>query len=139
MKPGYPALQTNSLPTEISGKPFSIINNFYYFFIISVVNLLQLVNQYSGQSLRPVQLLATPWTAARQATLSITNSRNLLKLMSIKLVMPSNHLILCHPLLLCPSIFLSIRVVSNKSALRIRWPNIGISASASVLPMNIQD
>ena len=139
MKPGYPALQTNSLPTEISGKPFSIINNFYYFFIISVVNLLQLVNQYSGQSLRPVQLLATPWTAARQATLSITNSQRLLKFMSIESLMPSNHLILCCPPLLQPSIFPGIRVFSSESVLCIRWPNIGISASASVLPMNIQD
>ena len=65
---------------------------------------------------------ATPWTAARQASLSITNSRSLLKLMSIKLVMPSNHLILCHPLLPLPSIFPSIRVFSNESALCIRWP-----------------
>ena len=64
---------------------------------------------------------ATPWTAARQASLSITNSRSLLKLMSIELVMPSHHLILCHPLLL-PSIFCSIRVFLNESALLIRWP-----------------
>ena len=63
-----------------------------------------------------------PWTAARQASLSITNSQSLLKLMSIKSVMPSNHLILCHPLLLPPSIFPSIRVFSNESVLRIRWP-----------------
>ena len=65
---------------------------------------------------------ATPWTAARQASLSITNSRSLLKLMPIELVMPSNHLILCRPLLLPPSIFPSIRVFSSESALRIRWP-----------------
>ena len=64
----------------------------------------------------------TPWTAAHQASLSTTNSRSLLKLMSIELVMPSNHLTLCHPLLLLPSIFPSIRVFSNESALRIRWP-----------------
>ena len=64
----------------------------------------------------------TPWTAACQASLSITNSRSLLKLMSIEWVMPSNHLILCSPLLLLPSIFPSIRVFSNESALRIRWP-----------------
>ena len=69
-----------------------------------------------------VRLFATPWTAARQASLSITNSRSLLKLMSIESVMPSNHLILCHPLLFPPSIFPSIRVFSNKSVLRIRWP-----------------
>ena len=64
----------------------------------------------------------TPWTAASQASLPITNSRNLLKLMSIESVMPSNHLILCHPLLFLPSIFPSIRVFSNESVLRIRWP-----------------
>ena len=76
----------------------------------------------SVQSLSRVQLCATPWIAARQASLSITNSRSLLKLMSIKLAMPSNHLILCHPLLLLPSIFPSIRVFSKESVLRIRWP-----------------
>ena len=76
----------------------------------------------SGQSLSHVRLFATPWTAARQASLSITNSQSLLKLMSIELVMPSNHLVLCHPLLLLPSIFPSIRVFSNESALGIRWP-----------------
>ena len=65
---------------------------------------------------------ATPWISAHQASLSITNSRSLLKLMSIESVMPSNHLILCHPLLLLPSIFPSIRVFSNESALDIRWP-----------------
>ena len=77
----------------------------------------------SVQPLSRVQLSATPWTAASQASLSITNSQNLLKLMSIESVMPSNHLILCHPLLLPPSIFPSIRVFSNESVLRIRWPN----------------
>ena len=66
--------------------------------------------------------LCNPWTAARQASLSITNFQSLLKLMSIELVMPSNHRILWHPLLLLPSIFPSIRVYSNESALRIRWP-----------------
>ena len=69
------------------------------------------------------QLLVTPWTAARQASLSITNSWSLLKLISIEPVMPSSHLILCHPLLLLPSSFPSIRVFSTESALRIRWPN----------------
>ncbi|WP_207636063.1 hypothetical protein, partial [[Clostridium] symbiosum] len=73
------------------------------------------------QSLSHVQLLATPWTAARQASLSITISQSLHKLMSIALAMPSNHLILC-PLLLLPSIFSSIRVFSNESVLHIRWP-----------------
>ena len=75
----------------------------------------------------------TPWTAARQATLSITNSWNLLKLMSIELVMPSNHLILCHPLLLLPSIFPSIRVFSNKSVLCTKWPKYW---SFSISPSN---
>ena len=69
-----------------------------------------------------VQLVATPWTAAHQASLSITNSRRLLKLMPIESVMPSSHLILCRPLLLPPSIFPSIRVFSSKSVLHIRWP-----------------
>ena len=76
----------------------------------------------SVQSLSCVRLFATPWTAARQASLSITNSRSPLKPMSIESVMPSNHLILCRPLLLLPSIFPSIRVLSNESVLRIMWP-----------------
>ena len=81
---------------------------------------------------------ATPWTAACQASLSITYSRSLIKLMSIKSVMPSNHLILCHPLFLLPSIFPRIRVFSNESVLPIRW-SMGVSATASILPINIQD
>ena len=76
----------------------------------------------SVQLLNHVRLFVTPWTAARQASLSITNSWSLLKLMSTKLVMPSNHLILCRPYLLLPSIFPSIRVFLNESALHIRWP-----------------
>ena len=91
------------------------------------------------QSQSHVWLFAAPWTAARQASLSITNSQSLLKLMSTESVMPSNHLSLCRPLLLLPSIFPSIRVFSNESALCIRWPSIRLSASASVLPMNVQD
>ena len=94
----------------------------------------------SVQSLSHVRLFVTPWTAAHQASLSITNSRSLPKPMSIESVMPSNHLILCHPLLLQPSIFPSIRVFSNESALFASGgQTIGVSASASVLPMNIQD
>ena len=89
------------------------------------------------QSLSRVRLFATPWIVAHQASLSITNSWSLLKLTSIKLVMPSNHLILCHPLLLLPSVFPSIRVFSSELALRIRWQSTGASASASVRPMNI--
>ena len=74
------------------------------------------------KSLSRVQLFATPWTAACQASLSITNSQSFLKLMSIQSVMPSNYLILCRSLLLLPSIFPSIRVFSNEAALRIKWP-----------------
>ena len=87
----------------------------------------------SIQSLGHVRLFATPWTAARQASLSITNSRSLLKLMSIESVMPSNYLILCCPLLLLPSIFPSIRVFSNESVLCIRWPKYW-SFSFSISP-----
>ena len=86
-------------------------------------------------SLSHVLLFGTPWTAAFQASLSITNSQSLLKRMSINLVMPSHHLILCHPLLLPPSIFPSIRVFSNKSVLRIRWLNYW-SFSFSISPSN---
>ena len=90
---------------------------------ILVNTLIYQEGQFSSlQSLSLVCLFATPWTIARQASLSITNSWSLLKLMSIKSLMPSNHLILCCPLLLLPSIFHSIRVFSNESALRIRWP-----------------
>ena len=78
---------------------------------------------------------ATPWTAAHQASLSSTICRNLLEFMSIESVMPSNHLVLCHPLLLLPSIFPSIRVFSNESALRIRWPNFW-SFGFSINPSN---
>ena len=89
----------------------------------------------SVQLLSHVRLFATPWTAARQASLSVTNSQSLFKLMSIESVMPSNHLILCRPLLLLPSIFPSIRVFSNESALRIRWPKYW-SFSFSISPSN---
>ena len=89
----------------------------------------------SVQSLSRVWLFVTPWTAARQASLSVTNSRNLPKPMSIESVMPSNHLILCRPLLLLPSIFLSIRVFSNESALCIRWPKFW-SFSFNISPSN---
>ena len=87
------------------------------------------------QSLSCFQLFATPCTAARQASLSITNAQSLLKLMSIESVMSSNHLILCHPLLLLPSIFPNIRVFSNESALRIRWPKYW-SFSFRISPSN---
>ena len=87
----------------------------------------------SVRSLSRVQLFVTPWTAACQASLSITNSRSSLKLMSMELVMPSNHLILCCPLFLPPSIFLSIRVFSDESVLHIKWPKYW-SFSFSISP-----
>ena len=89
----------------------------------------------SVQLLSHVRLFATPWTAAYQASLSITNSQSLLKLMSIETVMPSYHLILCHPLLHSPSVFPSVRVFSNESALRIRWPKYW-SFSFNISPSN---
>ena len=89
----------------------------------------------SVQSLTRVQLFVTPWTATCQASLSITSFQSLLKLMSIESVMPSNHLILCRPLLLRPSIFPSIRVYSNESVLHIRWPKYW-SFSFSISPSN---
>ena len=89
----------------------------------------------SVQSLSYFQLFVTPWTALCQTSLSITNSQSLLKLMSIELVMPSNHLILCHPLLLQPSIFPSIGVFPNESAHRTRWPKYW-SFSFSISPSN---
>ena len=93
-------------------------------------------NQFSSvQLLSCVRLFATPWTAACQASLFIANSKSLFKLMSIESVMPSNYLILCHPLLLLPSIFPSIRVFSNESALPIRWPKYW-SFSFNITPSN---
>ena len=97
-------------------------------------------HQFSSvESLSHVQLFVTPWTAARQVSLSITNSQSLLKFMSITSVMPSNHFILCLPLLLLPSVFPCIRILSNESVLQSGGQSIGISASTLVLPMNIQD
>ena len=96
-------------------------------------NFIQCLSVSSVQLLSHVQLFASPWTAAHQASLSITNFRSLPKLMSIELVMPSNHLILCHPLLLLPSIFPSIRVFSNESAFCIRWPKCW-SSSFNISP-----
>ena len=89
----------------------------------------------SVQLLIHVRLFATPWTAARQASLSTTNSRSLLKLMSFKSMMPSSHLILCRPLFLLPSIFPSIRVFSSESVLHIRWPEYW-SFSSSISPLS---
>ena len=89
----------------------------------------------SVQALSHIRLLVTPWTAVCQASLSVTNSQSLLKLMSSESVMPSNHLILCHPLILLPSIFPSIRAFSNESLLRIRWPKYW-SFCFSISPSN---
>ena len=109
--------QVGSLPPVLPGKPVLCISF------------------SSVQSLSHVRLFATPWTAAHQASLSITSSWSLLKLMSIEAVMPCNHLILCHALLLLPWIFLSIRVFSDESVLHIRWPNYW-SFSFSISPSN---
>ena len=103
------------------------------------MSLNQVVSFSSVQSLSTVRLFATPGTAARQASLFITNSRSLLKLMSIESMMLSNHLILCLPLLLLPSIFPSIRVFYNESVLHIRWPKYWSFSFNISLPMNIQD
>ena len=103
--------------------PFNILLKVYTFHFSSV------------QLLSHVQLFVTPWTAAHQASLSIANSWSLHKLMSIELVMPSNHLVLCCPLLLLSSIFPSIRVFSNESVLHIRWPKYW-SFSFSISPSN---
>ena len=97
--------------------------------------LLTLYRFSSGESLSHVELFATPWTAARQASLSITNAQSLPKPMSIESVMPSNHLILCRPLVLLPSIFPSIRVFSDESALHIRWPKYW-SFTFNIIPSN---
>ena len=111
----------------------------------SISPKLLLLSQFSSvQSLSSVQLFATPWTTARQASLSITNSRTLPKLMSIESVIPSNHLILCRPLLLLPSLFPRIRVFSHESALRIRWPKYttlkyGVSAAQSEVFYKMSD
>ena len=95
------------------------------------------VTQFNSlQLLSWVQLFATPWTTAHQASHSITNSRSFLRLMSIELVMPSNHLILCHPLLLPHLIFPSIKVFSNQSVLHIRWPKYW-SFSFNISPSNL--
>ena len=110
----------------------------WWFYVSHLLETIFPIIISSVQLLSHVWLFATAWTAARQASLSITSSQSLLRLISIKLVMPSNYLILCHPLLLLPSIFPSIRVFSNESVC-IRWPKYWVSASLSVLPMNIQD
>ena len=119
-------LQAKVLPNSVHGDGCKL-NVFY--------GLVDVIQFSAVQLLSCVRLFVTPWTAARQASLSITNSRSLRKLMSIASVMPSNHLILCRPLLLPPSIFPSIRVFSNESSLRIRWPK-DWSFSFEISPSN---
>ena len=110
---------------KIKEQPIILLKTFLIFAYFYMYNVFH--------SLSPVQLFAVPWTEACQAFLSITNSWSLLKLMPIESVMPSNHLILCHPLLLLPSIFPSIRVFVNESAVHIRWPQFW-SFSFSISP-----
>ena len=118
----------NKGKVEVNVNIFNISRNFDLLNIVSFSNP-------SVQSLSCVPLFVTLWTAAHQASLSITNSWSLLKLMSVVLVMLSNHLVHCHPLLLLPSIFPSIRVFSNRSVLCIRWPKHW-SFSFSISPSN---
>ena len=128
-----PALQGRFLttgPPRKSPKARTFIISYYHSRVsFSSVQFSRSVSSYS----------LTPWTAARQASLSITNSQSLLKCMSIESVMPSNHLILCRPLLLLPSIFPSIRVFSNESVLLISWPKHWSFSFSMSHPMNIQD
>ena len=149
IEPTSPALQDRFLTTGPPEKPLKhkiLMLSMLAYVRVSLLDLLSTevgsihthglyVFISSVQSLSRVRFLVTSWTIARQASLSITNSWSLLKLMSIQLMMPSNHLILCHPLLLLPSIFPSIRVFSNESVLRIRWPKYW-SFSFSIRPSN---
>ena len=125
---GCPALLQGIFPTQKSNPGL-----LHCRWILYCVNHQRSPFNSSVQSLSCVQLFAAPWTAARQASLSIINSQSLLKLLSIASVMPSNHLLLCHPLLLLPSIFL--RVFSNELALHIRWPKYR-SFSFNISPSN---
>ena len=154
IKPRYPALQADSLPTELWGKPslwglqnsLSFQNLSYSYFLFEshpqrinkkprLWHVKYLLISHSVQLLSCIWLFMTPWTTAHQASLSITNSRSLLKLMSIESVMTTNPLILCCPLLLLPSIFPNIRVFSIESVLLIRWPKYW-SFSFSISPSN---
>ena len=119
---------------QIHERPWAGTTNLSHFQILKLQKL------SSVQSLSRVRLFVTPWTEAHQASLSITSSQSLLKFMAIESLMPSNHLILCHPLLLLPSIFPSIRVFFPMSQFFTSGrQRIRASASASILPMNIQD
>ena len=125
----------NPIYTHISIHTYIYTNIYSLLTFHLLFEKIELGKEFVVQSLSFVQLFAAPRTAACQASLSITNSQSLLKLMSIELVMPSNNLILCSPLLLPPSIFPSIRVFSNESVLHIRWPKYW-SFSFSTSPSN---
>jgi len=134
----WPKYWSFSFSTSPSNEYWGLISfRIDWFDLLAVQGTLKnLLQQFSSvQSFSCVRLFATPRTTAHQASLSITSSWSLLKFMSIELVMPSNHLILCHPLLLPPSIFPSIRVFSNESVLHIRWPKYW-SFSFSISPSN---
>ena len=132
-------------PLKVCNISVGISLDFFFFFALQFLFFLFILhenplpykdNQFSSvYSLSCVQLIVTPWTTACQAFLSITKSQSPAKLKSIELVMPSNHLILCHPLLLLPSIFPSSRVFPNETALHIRWPKYW-SFSFSISPSN---
>ena len=143
LNPGLTVLQADSLPSEPPGKPIPHLSGDQLRIKAHQGPINTRGSQefqqkgHSVQSLSHIRLFVTPWTAAHQASLSIANSRCLLKLMSIESVMPSNHLILCRPLLLLSSIFPSIRVFSNESVLHNRWPKYwSFSFSFSISPSN---
>ena len=125
----------DKIKTILNKLIFKLIIMLLYKLIVLIYSINKSCSVSSVQSLSCVQLFVTSWTAAWQASLSINNFQSLLKLMSLESVMPSNHLILCHPLLLLPSIFSSIRVFSNESVLHIRWPKY-CSFSFSISPSN---
>ena len=135
IQPSHPLLTPSPLTLSLSQHQglFQWVTSSHQ--VAKVLEFLMKHQFSSVQLLSRVQLFVTPWTAACQGTMSITNSQSLLKLMSIKLVMPFNHLILCHPLFLLPSIFPSIRVFSSESVLHIRWPKYW-SFSFSISPSN---
>ena len=130
-----PTLHGSSCTYPIVGKNSALTVSIQHLKLFVEYNYGRIPENVVVQALSCVWLFVTPWTAARQASLSFTTSQSLLKLMSIELVMPSNHLILCHSLLLLPPVFPSIRVFSNELALCIRWPNywsFSISPSKSI-------